>query len=178
MAQCWYNDAGTWRQAKELWYNDAGTWRQAKECWYNDAGTWRKTFSGFSTPSGINRVSSGGAVGTSYAPRISFENDGTATFKNSVGTGTNVAGANWGTPTTTGVGSLYWVKFTNVAGTGTYNGATPGVWTSIATVVTLGINTAAAGNVQQRSGTFQISTDAAGVTIVATGSYSFISDRS
>lgn len=49
MPESWYNDAGTWRKAREIWYNDNGTWRLSKELWINDAGTWRKVFSpGFS----------------------------------------------------------------------------------------------------------------------------------
>jgi hypothetical protein len=59
--ELYYNDAATWRKAKEFYYNDGGTWRKAKECWYNDGGTWRKVFSG--TPAGSEFTLTGATSG-------------------------------------------------------------------------------------------------------------------
>jgi hypothetical protein len=38
------NDAGTWRNLKNVYVNDAGTWRDLKEVYVNDGGTWRSVF--------------------------------------------------------------------------------------------------------------------------------------
>lgn len=38
------NDAGTWRQIRNIYVNDAGTWRQLAAIWVNDNGTWRQVF--------------------------------------------------------------------------------------------------------------------------------------
>lgn len=132
---------------------------------------------GFTTVPGVNRTSSGGSPGVAFAPQIGFVNDGTAQFRTFPGGGL-VADTDWGRPTTAGVGSSFWVRFTNSSGTGVYNGAGVGAtWNSISAGVSLGINSAGAGAALSRTGTFDIASDAAGVTIVASGTFSFTSDR-
>lgn len=81
---------------------------------------------------------------------------------------------NWATPTTTGIGSSYWVRFTQTGsyGTGGFGGATQygsakGVWHQISTTLYFGV---------QRSGngmggfyyTVQIASDSGGSNILAT----------
>lgn len=81
---------------------------------------------------------------------------------------------NWATPTTTGIGSSYWVRFTQTGsyGTGGFGGATQygsakGVWHQISTTLYFGV---------QRSGngmggfyyTIQIASDSGGSNILAT----------
>lgn len=69
MAAFWFNDAGTWRKAKNVWFNDAGIWRTAKSIWFNDAGIWRKVFASLiatvspSTVTGSGSGRSGSVVG-------------------------------------------------------------------------------------------------------------------
>ena len=81
---------------------------------------------------------------------------------------------NWATPTTTGIGSSYWVRFTQTGsyGTGGFGGATQygsakGVWHQISSTLYFGV---------QRSGngmggfyyTIQIASDSGGSNILAT----------
>ena len=48
MPQHWYKTGTTnadWKQTNAFWYNDAGTWREMKEVWYKDGTTdadWRQ----------------------------------------------------------------------------------------------------------------------------------------
>lgn len=108
---------------------------------------------------------------TAYAELI-FSSNG------DIGSGTSNIGiqdpGNWATPTTTGIGSSYWVRFTQTGsyGTGGFGGATQygsakGVWHQISTTLYFGV---------QRSGngmggfyyTVQIASDSGGSNILAT----------
>lgn len=118
-----------------------------------------------------------GAFGTAYPGQTAY---GELIF-NSNGTiqaGTSNIGiqsaGNWATPTTTGIGSSYWVRFTQTGsyGTGGFGGATQygsakGVWHQISSTLYFGV---------QRTGngmggfyyTVQIASDSGGSNILAT----------
>lgn len=131
---------------------------------------------GFTAVQGVARSSSEIGPANVFTPQIQFVNDGSALFKNNAGS--NVADTNWGNPITVGIGSFYWVRFTNSSGAGVYNGVGVGAtWNSITAGVSLGINAAGGGASVARTGTFDIASDAAGVNIVASGTFSFLSDR-
>ena len=118
-----------------------------------------------------------GVYGTEYPGLVAY---GELIF-NSNGTiqaGTSNIGiqsaGNWATPTTTGIGSSYWVRFTQTGsyGTGGFGGATQygsakGVWHQISSTLYFGV---------QRTGngmggfyyTVQIASDSGGSNILAT----------
>jgi hypothetical protein len=112
--------------------------------------------------------------GTAYA-EFRFQADGTITYGNN-GTFSGSMG-NWTTPTTTGIGSSYWIRFTQTAssGTTTETGGTRGVWLSLSSGRTYGLERTENGQ-GYRQYTIEISSDSGGSTIVAskTGVYIFV----
>lgn len=105
-----------------------------------------------------------------YAITVTFDTDGTWDFDPYFGALNN---GNWGTPTTAGIGSNYWVKWTRTffgGGSGNSASATSG-WQQLSsarviTVVTGGVTGADADY------TVQISSDSSGTTILATATMS------
>jgi hypothetical protein len=174
MAELWYDDAATWRKAKEFYYNDAGTWRKAKECWYNDGGTWRQVFSGFTLANGL--VFDAYAIGT-IAPSTRFNADGTV---DSIGpTSTYTANGSWGSPTTAGIGSSYWIFMTlgSTSNGSTMTGSATGTWLQLSSAPDWGIQAApSAGSVRDRRLSYVIAVTSGGATL-ASGSLTLTSDR-
>jgi hypothetical protein len=104
---------------------------------------------------------------TAYAELI-FNSNGTIQAGTS-DIGIQSAG-NWATPTTTGVGSSYWVRFTETASSGagqTVYGSARGVWHQISSTLYFGVSRTANGG-GYRTYTVQIATDSGGSNIVAT----------
>lgn len=104
---------------------------------------------------------------TAFAELI-FNSNGTIQAGTS-NDGTQSAG-NWATPTTTGVGSSYWVRFTETASSGagqTVYGSARGVWHQISSTLYFGVSRTANGG-GYRTYTVQIATDSGGSNIVAT----------
>ena len=118
-----------------------------------------------------------GAYGTAYPGETAYA-ELIFSSNGDIGSGTSNIGiqdpGNWATPTTTGIGSSYWVRFTQTGsyGTGGFGGATQygsakGVWHQISTTLYFGV---------QRSGngmggfyyTIQIASDSGGSNILAT----------
>jgi hypothetical protein len=81
----------------------------------------------------------------------------------------NAAVGNWATPTTAGIGSSYWIRFTQTAssGTSTETGSARGVWISLSITPTFGIEVSGPG-FSNRYYTVQIASDSGGSNIVAT----------
>jgi hypothetical protein len=57
------NDAGTWRQIRNVYVNDAGTWRTIQNIYVNDAGTWRQVYQ-----AAVVFLTATSAGGTSFSP--------------------------------------------------------------------------------------------------------------
>jgi len=76
---------------------------------------------------------------------------------------------NWASPTTTGIGSSYWIRFTQTSSisTTTLTGSGTGVWLQLNAVRSIGVtkNTNGYGS---RTFTIEISTNSSGTNIVAT----------
>lgn len=100
-----------------------------------------------------------------------FNSDGT-TNKFSSGFG-NAQLSNWTTPTTGGIGSSYWIRFTQTSSTGgsTETGSGRGVWNQLSGNPSFGLSRSGNGY-GQRIYTVQIASDSGGSNIVATTSIS------
>jgi hypothetical protein len=105
--------------------------------------------------------------GTAYSELI-FNSNGTIQAGTS-NSGIQSAG-NWASPTTTGIGSSYWVRFTETASSGagqTVYGSARGVWHQISSTLYFGVSRTANGG-GYRTYTVEISSNSAGSNIVAT----------
>ena len=77
---------------------------------------------------------------------------------------------NWATPTTTGIGSSYWVRFTETSSSGagqTVYGSARGAWHQISSTLYFGVSRTANGG-GYRTYTVEISSNSGGSAIVAT----------
>lgn len=98
---------------------------------------------------------------------IQLNTDGTITY-----TGSGSGGAsNWHAPTTAGIGSSRWVKFTLASGTAWDSGLAAGTVHALSTARQLQWTQSSAGS-RAASVTVQIYSDAAGTTLVSTGTVS------
>ena len=81
----------------------------------------------------------------------------------------NAAVGNWATPTTAGIGSSYWIRFTQTSssGTSTETGGARGVWISLSISPTFGIEVSGPG-FSSRYYTVEVASDSGGSNIVAT----------
>lgn len=103
--------------------------------------------------------------GTAYASLI-FYPDGTVNYSSNNGSGSK---ANWATPTTSGIGSSYWIRFTQ---TSSYSSTTEtdsarGVWLQLSGNRSFSVTRTQYG-AGGRTYTVQIASDSAGSNIVAT----------
>jgi hypothetical protein len=109
-------------------------------------------------------------VTTSPAPGIRFYADGTVDNTQSTPL------TNWGSPTTSAVGALYWVRLIKTAGAGVVAGGPYSTWLQLNTTQSFRMNSATAGQFREISGTWEISTDSGGSTIVGSGTFNLSSD--
>lgn len=81
----------------------------------------------------------------------------------------NAAVGNWATPTTAGIGSSYWIRFTQTSssGTSTETGSARGVWIALSISPTFGIEVSGPG-FSNRYYTVEVASDSGGSNIVAT----------
>jgi hypothetical protein len=105
--------------------------------------------------------------GTAYAEYV-FNSNGATSYFSSSGNGTL---SNWASPTTAGIGSNYWIRFTQTAsfGPSTETGNARNTWIQLSSVPTFGLSKTANGG-SSRTYTAQIATDSGGANIVATKS--------
>jgi hypothetical protein len=125
-----------------------------------------KSSRSFSLASLLELFGDANSGGTAYA-EYTIGSDGTITYGSSNGSGT---AGNWTTPTTAGIGSSYWVRFTETASSGagvTVTGSTRGSWLQLSSSRTYGLSRTANG-LGYRVYTVEISSDSGGATIVAT----------
>ena len=120
----------------------------------------------------ISLASLAGVYGTAYPGQTAyaeliFNSNGTIQYGTS-DLGMGSAGS-WATPTTTGIGSSYWIRFTQTASTSgaTEYGSARGVWHQISSTLYFGVSRTANG-AGYRTYTVQIASDSGGSNIVAT----------
>lgn len=115
--------------------------------------------SGIITLSGNNGVQSSSYSGQ---PILGINGDGTASVN-------GIGASNWYLPTTSNIGSGYWINITRTGGsTGVNFTAAQGAWTNIPnTGMSIGINGTGG---QFATGTYQIASDSAGVHVLGSGS--------
>lgn len=112
--------------------------------------------------------------GVAASVTLTFNTDGSVT---SGGAGANAdvgLPANWYLPTTTGIGSSYWVKSVVTSGSFTSDPSV-GTWVSLSTVKQWQ-RSAGAGASQTVVATFSIASDSSGVNVLYTGSITMIAN--
>jgi len=163
------DSSDTWRKLTQIHIKDSSdTWRNLKELWIKGSDdVWRRVFNSI-----VITVPSGTVDHTVGAPTdanalISFGSDGSISY----GAGNTTPGmAQWGTPTSGGLGSGYVIR-ASISGTAVnYPGsaATDNSWISLGTAVLWGQRVTGVG-ARTCTLAIQISGDG-GATIIASGS--------
>lgn len=141
------------------------------------------TFAARTLFSGAGSAGVGGYAGASAVAHIafggitvllSFNSDGTVTVaSNPAGHTSESVGlpSSWYNPTTPGIGTTHWVRATQVSGDA-IGGAAMNTWLQLNAVRTWQLHVNNFGVGKSGVATFEIATDAAGVTIIATGDIS------
>ena len=111
---------------------------------------------------------------TAYAG-IKFMTDGTIQKKNA--SNVYVAAGNWYLPTTTGIGSSYWVDATLVSGPSLSTG-TLGSWQAMSSAVAFEQQATSGGLVNDTYLSFQISSASGGTPVVGSGNVEVLADTS
>lgn len=95
---------------------------------------------------------------------VTVNTDGTITYTaSSTGSGST----SWGAPTTSGIGSLYWVRFTLTSGDAlSSNGAS--TWTQLSTGRSFARQASLSGDSFSSTVTIELATDSGGANVVAT----------
>jgi hypothetical protein len=104
------------------------------------------------------------APGTNSRGSLTFTSSGTVQYVGYVGS-TIVGSPNWYLPTTTGIGSSYWIRFTPTTGTATANSAATWAPLSSTQAISKGPTTSVGGTC---TFTVEIATDSLGSNIVLT----------
>lgn len=156
---------GTFTKARKIFVKVAGTWTEATKVFVKSAGSWVQVFTNATVVNPIPAI-------VVYDDQI-FPTDSLASFTiltdgtvSVLGNGSSTAG-NWFTPTTTGIGSSYWVRVTKNSGANNTSGQALGTWLQLSsnrswTWVVTGNNSLSANL------TIEIATDSLGSNIVAT----------
>lgn len=152
------------------WYTDAG----GSGTFSSGAISMSEFYSKRATPAiTISLTTLNGIYGTAYPGQTAYSEsiwspngvlqEGTSNM------GIQSAG-NWASPTTTGIGSGYWVRFTETSSSGagqTVYGSARGVWHQLSSAHTFGVSRTLNGG-GYRTYTVEISTNSSGTNIVAT----------
>jgi hypothetical protein len=119
----------------------------------------------FSLASLIDIVGTANPGDTAFAEHR-FETNGTMTYGTNSTFSTSMG--NWASPTTTGIGSSYWIRFTQTSsgGVSTETGSSRGVWHQLSSQRIFGLSKVNNG-FAFRIYTVEISSDSGGSTIVA-----------
>ncbi len=105
---------------------------------------------------------------TSVTSTLTWQTNGTVTIGGS-GSLTASSNPNWYTPTTTGAGNSYWIRFTqNTSNGGTLGGDALNTWHALSTGRMLTLYRSSTG-FSTRTFTVQIATDSGGSNIVSSG---------
>ena len=107
-----------------------------------------------------------------YSATLAFATDGTWQFD---GYATGLVDGSWATPTTAGIGSGYWVRWTRTffsGGSGNSASASSG-WQQLSSARTITVSTGGTA-ICQADYTLEIATDSSGTNVVATASTSIV----
>lgn len=111
---------------------------------------------------------------------VSLLSDGTWTGSATPDNGsTGPASGNWYTPTTVGIGSSYWVRFTRNSITTTGGGFASGStgWLALSSTRSISSSAPNSGDYVAANYTVQIASDSGGVTIVSTSTVNLESEK-
>lgn len=158
------DSGGASRLAGRLFLVDGGgVSRLAKRIFLIDAGgVARLVYQGFTIASapGINKTKAGTGPQTMT---VTVETDGTISYTSGA---TGSGGTSWGTPTTVGIGTSYWVRFVHTAGDSpTSNGAS--TWTQLTAARSISRQASLSGDDFSTTFTIQLATDSGGSNVVA-----------
>lgn len=103
-------------------------------------------------------------IGVSASASLTFNSDGTVSYAATANDLSSPGTTSWYSPTVTGIGSLYWIKFTATSGTFTTNGAS--TFTSLASAVS--VTKSATASSASVTFTIEIAADSGGTNIVFT----------
>lgn len=175
MGRALYFNNGAWRRARALWVNDGIAWRKAKTVYVHDGAAWRA--SSASQPVNFSGQAVNYITGMSGAAECicSFEAGGLVTFTGSQSS----AAVPWYDAPEAGIGAAYWIRATTVSGQAPNEGDAMGAWLQLTNGRWWGYITQTTGAFVQRAGSvrFDISSDAAGSTIVCSGVITFSATR-
>jgi hypothetical protein len=115
------------------------------------------------TPSHSASAVNTGATATAYCR---WNSDGTKERK--ANGGSYIAAGNWYNPTTGGIGTTHWIKFTVLSEMGGTITGTTGSWLQLSSARTLELARTTTGEATATA-TVSIATDSLGATVVATG---------
>jgi hypothetical protein len=144
-----------------------GVFRNCKSVWVRAGGTWRQVFAstGIVQPFTAWAVSGDNLAGSTSSSSLQFNTDGTMSGSGSVTNNTVAGSANWYLPTTTSIGTGFWIRATVTAGTIT-SGSGTGTWLQLTSARSWGKS--AASGAASATLTLEIATDSLGASIVFT----------
>lgn len=127
------NVSGTWRDIAACSVNVSGTWRTVSEIHANVSGTWKKVWP-LATVTLTNQQPSSLGFGTVTTTAGAYFNTNGIYYNSANFVYTAVSGQ-WYDPTTTGIGSSYQIRATQVStsGTATRSGPTLNTWHALST---------------------------------------------
>lgn len=163
-----YHDGTAWRAISALSYHDGTAWRTIQTASYHDGTAWRQVFN---SAGPVNQF--GGTVyaikrtGPSAIANVTFNTNGTVSGSISPTTGgsNEASGDRWYSPTTTNIGSSYWIRATLTAGV-TPSSGTMNTWQQLSSA-RLWENNSGSGATGNKSSTilFEISATSGGAVV-------------
>ena len=168
-----YHDGAAVRRIAQLHYHDGAAVRNIQQAWYHDGAAVRLVFTSavITAPNGFTTHAVAAPADASAG--MSMLSNGQITYNvlNS-----HSAQTNWATPTLIGIGNNYWVRATLLSGTAPSSGSI-GVWLALSS--TRSWTNAMTGTGTKISElTFEISSDAGGVVIVSSGTFTITAEAS
>lgn len=97
---------GSWRNISAVFAKAGGTWRTVQNVWVKVSGVWQQVYTAGGVVDPMTATLSDVESSTTATCSITFNTDGTITL---VGNGSS-GSPNWYSPTTTSIGSSYWIK--------------------------------------------------------------------
>ena len=174
MSGFYVKDGAAWRLAQSVYVNDGAAWRKAKAVYVNDGAAWRLVYQGLINLSG---------AADSYSPakpttaKINYLSNGTIADAgiSTGGTHSYTGPANWYVPTTTGIGSSYYIRFTLLTGAGATSVPSIGTLAAIGGGASLSL-VATANTARSATVRVDIYSDSGGTNLVASGTISLTAD--